>query len=265
MKKIRIVNIDSQVDFCDPKGNLYVTGAEKDCERFAAMLDKISDKIDDIDLTMDSHNWAHIAHPMFCKNSTGEHPKPFTLISVDDVKNGVWTTTKPSLYKWGLEYVRTLEKNSRYVLCIWPPHCIIGSFGQCLFPTVQDSLKRWCEKYFAYPNFVTKGSNILTEHYSAIIADVPDPNDFTTQLNTRFIQNLEESDIVLVCGQASSHCVKNTVVDIVNNFSDPAYAKKLRLIKDCMSPVPGFENLQDELWTFCKQHGIEVVDSRSPI
>lgn len=265
MKIVRIVNIDSQVDFCDPNGNLYVNGAEKDSERFAVMLDKIGDKIEDIDLTVDSHFSIHIAHPIFWKNSKGEHPKPFTLISVNDVKNAVWTTTRPGLYKWALNYVETLEKNKRYVLCIWPPHCIIGSPGHCLFKPVYDSVQKWCNKYFAYPNVITKGSNILTEHYSAVIADVPDPNDFTTQLNTKFIQNLEESDIVLVTGQASSHCVKNTVVDIVNNFSDPSYPKKMRLVKDCMSSVPGFEFLQDELWQFCKQHGIEVVDSKNPI
>lgn len=265
MKIVRIVNIDSQVDFCDPKGNLYVNGAEKDSERFAVMLDKIGDKIEDIDLTIDSHNILHIAHPIFWKNSKGERPNPFTLISVNDVKNGIWTPAKPSLYRWALNYVEMLEKNKRYVLCIWPEHCIIGSPGHCLFEPVYSSVQRWCNKYFAYPNVITKGSNILTEHYSAVIADVPDPNDYTTQLNVKFIKNLEESDIVLVCGQASSHCVKNTVVDIVSNFSDVSYAKKLRLVKDCMSPVPGFEHLQDELWAFCKQHGIEVVDSKNPI
>lgn len=265
MKNIHLLLIDFQNDFCNPKGSLYVTGGEKDCERISKLIDKIGDKLNDITLSQDSHFPIHIAHPTFWKDSKGNHPKPFTMITSDDVQNGKWTTTKISLYKWALEYLQTLKKNNRFTCTIWPEHCLIGSEGHCFFPDVLKSVNNWGRTYFAYPNVLTKGSNILTEHYGALEADVPDPNDFTTQLRVNIIQNLETADQLWFAGEASSHCVYNTVRQVVENFSDPSYAKKIKLFKDCMSPVPGFEHLQDELWEFCKQHGIEVVDSKNPI
>jgi hypothetical protein len=41
--KAVLLVIDPQVDFCDPKGNLYVNGADKDMVRLADMVNKYSD------------------------------------------------------------------------------------------------------------------------------------------------------------------------------------------------------------------------------
>src|SRR5437773_344219 len=104
-KKIHLVVIDPQYDFCDVNGSLYVTGADKDMERLANMVNKLRKKIDDIHVTLDSHHLVHIAHPIFWKDSSGNNPKPFTVFGSKEVKDGTWTTTKPSLYKRALEYV----------------------------------------------------------------------------------------------------------------------------------------------------------------
>jgi len=128
-KRIELLVIDPQVDFCDPRGALYVPGAEKDMGRLAVMIRRLKSKIDDIHVTLDSHHTIHIAHPIFWKDSRGNHPPVFTNISRADVENGVWTTTVPGLYRRALEYVRKLEQNGRYELTIWNPHCLIGSPG----------------------------------------------------------------------------------------------------------------------------------------
>ena len=77
---IQLLVIDPQKDFCDPTGALYVKGAEKDMERLAAMVDKNGDKIDDIRVTLDSHQKIHIAHPICWQDAKGNHPAPFTII-----------------------------------------------------------------------------------------------------------------------------------------------------------------------------------------
>jgi len=69
-------------------------------------------------------------------------------------------------------------------------------------------------------DYVTKGSNFWTEHYSAVQADVPDTEDPGTMLNTNLIELLEETDVLALSGQALSHCVANTVIDIANNFGE---------------------------------------------
>ncbi len=122
-KRVELLIIDPQIDFCDPdKGALYVPNAEHDMRRLAQMIRRLKDKIDDIHITLDSHHFIHIAHPIFWKDSHGNHPQPFTRITLPEVEDGKWTTTQPGLYKRALEYVRKLDQNGRYDLTIWPPH-----------------------------------------------------------------------------------------------------------------------------------------------
>ena len=51
--------------------------------------------------------------------------------------------------------------------------------------------------------------------------------------------------MILLAGEAGSHCLANTVRDIVQNFSNPDYVQKMVLLEDATSPVPGFEAYQD--------------------
>jgi nicotinamidase/pyrazinamidase len=240
--RVELLIIDPQVDFCDPQGALYVPGAENDMSRLAAMIRRVSQKVDDIHVTLDSHHWIHIAHPIFWKDSQGRHPAPFTRISKADVERGVWSATKPDLRERALEYVRTLEVNHRYELTIWPPHCLIGSAGHSVYPCLYAALREW-EERFAFVDYVFKGSNVMTEHYSAVQADVPDPADPSTQLNTGLIDTLKNADVIGVAGEALTHCVANTVRDIVANFGDEKLVSKMVLMTDASSGIPGFEPL----------------------
>ncbi|HYO91640.1 MAG TPA: hypothetical protein VEQ40_08390 [Pyrinomonadaceae bacterium] len=240
-KRIELLIIDPQVDFCDPqRGALYVPGAEHDMTRLGNMLRRLKDKIDDIHVTLDSHHFIHIAHPIFWKDSGGQHPPDFTTINRTQVEEGVWTPTIPGMYRRALDYVRRLEQNGRYELTVWPPHCLIGSPGHAVFPELFAALTEW-EARFAFVDYVTKGSNILTEHYSAVQADVPDPADAATQINTRLIQMLENADLVVIAGEARTHCLAHTVRDIANNFGDDSFVSKLVLLTDASSDIPGFE------------------------
>jgi nicotinamidase-related amidase len=117
---------------------------------------------------------------------------------------------------------------------------LIGSPGHTVFPDLFSALTDW-ESRFAFVDYVTKGSNILTEHYSAVQADVPDAADTSTQINTRLIQTLEQADVVLIAGEARTHCLANTVRDIANNFGDDSFVSKLVLLTDASSDIPGFE------------------------
>lgn len=237
MKQTHLLMIDPQWDFCHPTGKLSVAGADKDMERLAEFIRRNGQKIADIHCTLDSHQTIHVAHPIFWKNSKGEHPAPFSLISAEDVRKGVWTTTAAQWAAKGLHYVEQLEKHGRYQLCIWPPHCIIGSRGAALMPEISDALIEWETKHFAKVDYVPKGSNFFTEHYSAVQADVPDDSDNTTKLNTDLITILSQADEILITGEALSHCVANTVTDIANNFGDDNI-KKFVLLKDTSSAVP---------------------------
>lgn len=240
--RVHLLLIDPQRDFCDPRGSLYVPGADKDMDRVAAMVNRLGSRLDDVTVTLDSHHPFQVFHKAYWKNSKGEHPNPFTLISVKDVESGTWTPTVPSLYKRSLDYVKGLEKKGRYALVVWPNHCLIGSEFYAVYPSVFAAVTNWEEKNIAIANYVVKGSNPFTEHYSAIASEIVDASDPSTQLNTSLISTLEnETDLLLVAGEAKNFCVKSTVLDIISNFSDPSIAKKIVLLLDGMSDVPGFD------------------------
>ena len=243
--------IDPQTDFCDPAtGTLYVTGAEKDVQRLVGMIDRIGDRVNALHVTLDTHHPLHIAHPLWWKNAEGNHPQPFTIITASDVENGHWTTTDPAALERSKQYVEMLEQNARYPLCIWPYHCLIGTPGHTVARELAVSLAAWEEKRLTPVDYVVKGQNIWTEHYSAIAADVPDATDPSTAPNRKVIETLRDADLVFVAGEAGSHCVANTVRDLAafwkTEAGDDRTLQKVVLLTDTFSPVPGFKSLQDD-------------------
>ena len=258
--KQELLIIDPQNDFCNPKGALFVTNADNDSSNISKFIEKYGNRLDDIHVTLDSHHLVDIAHPIFWVGRDGKNPPPFTIITLDDLKNGVWSTKNPAWFPKGTEYVKKLADNGRYPLCIWPAHCLIGSWGYCVQDDVYKALTSWEEKYFGMIDFVTKGSNLWTEHYSAVQADVPDPQDPGTMLNTRLIDTLKEADIIYIAGEALSHCVANTIRDIANNFGEDNI-KKFILLEDCSSSVPGFEKFGDDFVTEMTKRGMKTSKS----
>ena len=241
-------------------GALFVPGADQDSALLANMITRLESKIHDISKTMDSHHEVDIAHPIMYIDSNGNHPAPFTIITEDDFDNGTWTTTNPGCRKKVKAYLAALTANNRYPLCVWPPHCIIGTTGHAVVEPVRLALQSWCRNRFKKVDFVTKGSNIFTEHYSAVKADVPDPSDPTTMLNTDLLDILSEADEVPISGQALSHCVANTVMDIADNFGEENI-KKLVLLEDTCSNVPGFEQLGTDFVANMKNRGMRSSTS----
>ncbi|MBF0227542.1 MAG: hypothetical protein HQK76_19015 [Desulfobacterales bacterium] len=259
---LRILIIDPQNDFCDKKGSLYVQGADDDMKRLSNMVIRLKDKINDIHITLDTHHYVDIAHPIFWVDSNGNHPDPFKVITVEDVENGNYRTTNPQMQKRAAEYVKSLRANNRYALVIWPYHCLIGSWGYGVYPELFNALIEW-EKDFCMVDYVTKGSNIYTEHYSAVQADVPDSQDPTTMLNTRLIKTLEDADIIALCGEALNFCLANTVKDIADNFGEDNI-KKLVLLNDATSPVLGkdFEPLTKKFLDEMTKRGMKISTTK---
>jgi len=261
-KRIDLLIIDPQNDFCKPDGSLCVAGADKDMERLAKMVVRGKDKIDFIRITLDSHHYCHIAHPIWWHDKAGNPPNPFTIISYDDVSgdNPKWRTKNPSFAKRSIEYIKKLQDNGRYPLCIWPPHCLIGSTGHAVFQPLFDALIDW-EKMFAVVDKVVKGTNLFTEHYSAVKADVEDPGDPATRINTDFIKRLQEADYIGIAGEALSHCVANTIRDIDKEFGKDQ-TNKFVLLEDACSNVTGFDKFGEDFVKEMKAKGMQIATTK---
>ncbi len=259
--KTHLLIIDPQIDFCDANGALFVRGADRDIQRLAALIRRHGPELADIHVTLDSHQLVHVAHPIFWVDADGNHPAPFTAITAAEVegRNPRWRTTSPALRQKGIDYVTALASAGRYVLVIWPPHCLIGRPGHNIVPELADALQEW-QQGLRLVRYVTKGSNPLTEHYSAVKADVPDPLDPGTQINTQLIETLQEADRILIAGEALSHCVANTVRDIAAEFGDDQI-KKLVLLADASSPVGTFERLGEDFIREMTARGMTVANT----
>ncbi len=220
--------IDPQRDFCKPGGALYVQGADEDMARLAAMP---LDAFDQIHVTLDSHGWVHIAHPIFWTDEQGNSPAPFTVVE----EGAPWQARDPELREYARDYVRQLASKGRYALTIWPPHCILGTPGHAVHDELATALRAWSEARLIPIDFILKGSNPKTEHYSAIQADVPDPADPSTAPNARRIASLEEADELYVAGEALDYCLLNTLRDLVAQAPD--LPPKIVLLRDAASSI----------------------------
>lgn len=238
-KKIHLLIIDPQYDFMDNSDSaLAVPNGNRDMDRVALLLKKHRRKIDDVKVTLDSHQAFHIAHPIFWVNNKGEHPAAMvTVIRHDDVVNGIWNPTVPALRKHALWYTKELERKGNYLHTIWNPHCLIGTPGHNVQANLNDALQEWATQETALINYVTKGSNYLVEHFGGLEAEVPLNDDPGTQLNTDLLKSLQEADEIPVAGEAFSHCVKATVSQIVANIG-AEHVRKLHLLTDCMTCIP---------------------------
>jgi nicotinamidase-related amidase len=246
--------IDPQNDFCDlPESYrpvnpdcsvaapaLPVAGAHADMLRLAELINQGLRGMTGISITLDSHPRFDIAHPTFWAGASGEAVLPFTEITATEVRAGKYLPRDPAALPRTLAYLDALETAGRYRLMVWPVHCEIGTWGHNVHADVRAAYNRWEDAALGIVNKVVKGANPWTEHYSAVMAEVPDADDPATQLNSGFIDFLRQADRVYITGEAGSHCVKATTEHIVEQFG-PANASKLVLVTDCMSPVAGFE------------------------
>ncbi len=260
--RLQLLIIDPQNDFCDlAAAALPVPGATADMQRLSQLIQAQGHLLDAIHVTLDTHQKLDIAHPSWWCNASGEAPPPFTQISIADIENGIWQARHPQQQAYSLAYVQALAQSGRYQLMVWPEHCLQGSWGQQVHDGLAKSLADWESDYGLKVNYIHKGYNPNTEHYSAIQAEVPDPADPASQVDTAWIAMLARADTLLIAGQALSHCVASTIDDLPAQLGE-SYLQKMWLLNDCSSPVPGFEMIADTFISKMRIRGMHSVCSR---
>lgn len=263
-QKVHLLLIDMQVDFCHPNGSLFVPGALEDVRRIVEFIYQHAERISQISCSLDSHLPYQIFHPTWWADEAGNHPAPFTLISAADIDAGRWRPLVAA--EQSIAYVKKLEGAAKKVLTIWPYHVMIGSMGNALDPALFTAVLWHSLARKTQPNWLNKGTIPLTEHYSIIQPEVPAPNHPMGSKNSELLDNLAQADVILVAGEAESHCVLETVEDMVEDFATrPNGLQKLYLLQDCMSPVLhpkiDFHAIAQARFTDFKQQGVRFINS----
>jgi nicotinamidase-related amidase len=193
------------------------------------------------------------------------------------VRAGRWIPTVHP--KECLEYTKRLEEAGKYVLTIWPYHTLLGGLSHALVPALMEAAIFHAIARRAQTHFETKGTHAMTENYSVLSPEVKELSGKAVgAFNAPFMRLLLEYDRVYVFGQAKSHCVLSTLKDIQEHVekTDPALAKKIYILEDCMSPVPppplnplppslDFPRIADEAIADFKRAGMNVVRSTDPL
>lgn len=289
--QVGMLVIDNQYTFCHPGAELFVggrsgTGAVDDSRRVVEFVYRNLGILSGLHCTLDTHRSYAIFHSSFLVNADGQHPGDFTLVSLADIRGGVWQPSPhmcsalglslPGAHKYLEHYCGALEKAGRYQLTIWPYHAMLGSEGHAVVSGLQEAAHVHAIARGAQTGYEVKGTHPLTENYSVLGPEVllgpngkPLPG---VQRNAQFIEKLLKYGVLVIAGQAKSHCVAWTIADLLDDIvkKDPALARKVYLLEDCTSPVvvPGvidYTNDADEAFAKFADAGMHLVRSTDPI
>lgn len=266
---VQLLVIDPQNDFCDlppercPPGthpSLAVTGAHRHMQRLAHWLRRQGAHIDAVTVTLDSHQRFDIGHPGFWVDAGGSEALPFTTITSDQVRAAQFRPREAAYLPRVLDYLDALERLGRYTHMVWPVHCELGSWGHGIHADLLDACGAWQLERQRAVTHVLKGMNPFTEHYSALKAEVEDPADPGTALNLRLVAGLGQADLLVIAGEASSHCVRASVEHLVE-YLPAGHARRLVLLTDCMGPVAGFESAEQAFFGAMLARGVQFATS----
>lgn len=152
-----------QNDFIHKNGSLCVENGDKAANNIANFLKE--NDVDKIFVSMDYHPKNNIASTEFWYDSENKHVEPFTEITLNDVLS---KKVRAHYYKaYLIAYLKELEKKDKKLIA-WPTHCVENTWG-C---EICDEIKNVLEDKDNV-EYIKKGTNPYTEHYSIFKAEVP--------------------------------------------------------------------------------------------
>lgn len=268
-EKIAVVLVDYQHDFVDPTGTLYVPGAQEDVARFLSWFYTSAPRITTVYASLDTHVPFQIFFSAWWKNpQTGEHPQPFTAITVDDINNGRWVPViQPT---WSARYVHLLAQKAKKDLMIWPHHTMEGTLGHMLVAPISEAIAWHSGARSTQPTYVVKGRTIRTEYYGIFGAEVPDPEDPESGLNVTLLDAVMKHDKIYIAGEAKSHCVLETERQLIARFGNqPEILKRLHFLTDCTSsvkhPAVDFDALAEQELAQMQRQGVQIIQSTNAL
>ncbi len=264
-EKIAVVLVDFQHDFVDPTGTLSVPGAQADVARFLRWFYAHAHGITTLYASLDTHIPYQIFFSAWWHDPySGEHPQPFTPISAHDVNTGRWMPLFQP--EWSIYYLNKLAEQARKDLMIWPHHTMQGTLGHMLVAALSEAIAWHSAARCTQPIYLAKGLTERTEFYGIFGAEVDDPADPASKLNTTLLDAVMQHERVYIAGEAKSHCVLETARQLVAHLNTrPELLPRLHLLRDCTSSVQhpkiDFDALAERELELMQQKGVKIIRS----
>jgi len=265
-QKIALLIVDAQVDFVHKDGALAVPGSIEDMKRLVELIYREGHRITTNVLTVDTHSPFMIFFSSWWVDEQGQQPGPFTIITEEEVKNGVWRAVV--MPAWSHAYPTKLAAKGKKQLMIWSYHCMDMTEGINVIPPLVEAVFYHAAARHSQPIVVHKGHIPQTEFYSPLCPEVEVTNVPGGTINTPILNILAENDEIWVAGEAKSHCVLEGVRTLVDYFSQnqPEVLKRIFFLMDCTSsvfhPAVDFEaEANTALKQMASDYGIQLIES----
>jgi nicotinamidase-related amidase len=253
-----LILIDYQQDFM-PAGALGVPGADADVARITRWMYDNLLKITQVAVSIDTHNPFQIFHPAWWEDQNGNNPPAFTAITLADLDSGKWRAViNPVASR---TYVEKLTAGGKKVLVIWPYHCLQGTSGCALDNQVSNMVYFHSVARKSVATRLVKGTDPSTEMYG-IIKPEYDPKNF---VNLDFLNKIEKFNRVVIAGEAKSHCVLESIAQILEYYQGKSeVTKRIFILEDTMSNIPSFEAAtQTAFDEFKTKYGVNLVTTQN--
>ena len=255
---INLLIIDPQRDFIDPdKGALPVKNAIEDIKRIIRFIYNNIENISSIYVTLDTHRYDSIFHPIMWKDASGNTVSPFTEITLEKIENNEIIP----VYNKDIQtnYVRKLKEQGSQNLMIWPYHCIYASDGWLIEKQLYNMLMFFeCYKKTNI-NKIIKGTDSFSEMYGIIRPEVS--SEYTKQYDNSWVKDIIKADKIYVCGEAKDYCVYESVKQFTEIYKDNKNTlEKVNIMMNCCSDI-GDKKISDEKYNkLSKDYGIKLIN-----
>ena len=219
------------------------------------------DKVSNIAVSIDTHTPHQIFHPCWWIDENGNNPAPYTPITLADLDSGKWRAViNPMASR---DYVEHLEKDGKKTLVVWSYHCIQGTTGCALENQFANMIYFHSVAKKSVVQRLVKGQDPLSEMYGVIKPEY-DTNGY---INLDFLNKIDKFDKVIIGGEAKSHCVMESIKQILEHYETrPEVTKKIYILDDCMSIIPGFEDATAQAFDeFKTKYHVNLVNSTDNI
>jgi nicotinamidase-related amidase len=219
------------------------------------------DKITNIAVSIDTHTPHQIFHPCWWIDENGNNPAPYTPITLADLDSGKYRAV---IYpRQSRDYVEHLEKDGKKTLCVWSYHCLQGTSGAAFENQFANMIYFHSVAKKAVTQRLVKGQDPLSEMYGIIKPEY----DTKNYINIDFLNKLENYDKIIIAGEAKSHCVLESIKQILEHYANrPEITQKIYILEDCMSSIPGFEDVTEQTFDdFKKTYHVNIVKSTDDI
>jgi nicotinamidase/pyrazinamidase len=259
---------------------LPVPGALDDVARVVNMIRRLGNKIKKITLTYDTHDHVHIGHPAFWRDQNGRMPPGMTPMPLDNVKNGMFhpinrfervnNLGNQTFQEITEGYLAALEATGRQHM-VWNEHCVAGTWGHNLHPELTLAVKEWQAQTGRLARRLNKGQFVFAESFGVFGALVPNTYAPETQLQEPYIRALAEDDLIVFGGQARTHCVLESMRQVVETLQfGKDYLEKIYILQDAMSNIPAagpgvldFPANADTFFNGLVSKGVNLTDTRT--